>query len=139
MGSTTSRRLALLSIHPEYANAILDGRKRVEFRRGRLADDIEIVLVYATKPVGEIVGFFEVEAVVEDAPHLLWRRFRECAGIDASAYKAYFSNAKKGFGISIRQAVRLDRPKSLRSIDENLVAPQSFRYLPMETLALVSR
>ena len=39
-----------MSIHPVYANAILTGDKKVEFRKRRLAADVTHVLVYATAP-----------------------------------------------------------------------------------------
>jgi predicted transcriptional regulator len=135
MGATATQRVALLSIHPKYADAILDGTKTVEFRRARIASDIDLVVVYATRPVGQVVGWFRIEDVVEDTPQGLWRRFHDCAGIDRDSYLSYFDSAKRAFGIRVRHAVRLAEPAPLGAIDQSLIAPQSFRYLPAESVA----
>ena len=47
-----------MSIHPQYADAIVAGRKRAEFRKRPLAADIDVVLIYATAPVRAIIGWF---------------------------------------------------------------------------------
>ena len=56
MDTPAAGRVAVMSIHPRYAEAILSGQKRVEFRKRRLAPDVTTVLVYATQPVGVLVG-----------------------------------------------------------------------------------
>ena len=60
MGAQSPERVALLSIRPEYAEAIFAGRKTVEFRRAPLADDVSVVVVYVTQPVGRVIGWFTV-------------------------------------------------------------------------------
>ena len=45
----------LLSIKPEFAEKILNGAKRYEFRKQAFAQPVEAVVLYATKPVGKIV------------------------------------------------------------------------------------
>jgi predicted transcriptional regulator len=135
LGTTATDRVALLSIHQKYAEAILDGSKEVEFRRGRIADDIEVVLVYATQPVGRIVGWFEVEGVVEGTPLGLWRRFQHTGGIDRASYLTYFQAASRAFGIRVRRPVRLATPARLQEIDDDLRPPQSFRYLSTESVS----
>ena len=135
MGSEAAGRVALLSIHPHYAEAILDGRKLVEFRRSRLAPDIAIVVVYATKPVGRVVGWFEVEEIVEGTPMSLWRRFASCAGIDRRSYLQYFDRAALAFGIRVRKSVRLVEPALLSDLRPTLRPPQSFQYLPTSVVA----
>ncbi len=61
MASAAIGRVALFSIHPQYAEAILAGTKSVEFRRTPLADDVTHVVVYATAPTKMVVGIFEVD------------------------------------------------------------------------------
>jgi predicted transcriptional regulator len=123
-------RVALLSIRPEYAQAIFEGVKDVEFRRSRLAPDVSIVIVYVTRPVAKVIGWFEVEAVIEGTPLALWRRFAKSAGIDRSAYLDYFDQAPRAFGIKVGRPTRLKRPKPLSALGSDLRPPQSFQYLP---------
>ena len=77
MGAQPTGRIALLSIKPAYADAIFAGSKTIEFRRSRIAADIDIVLVYATRPVGQVVGWFEVAGVIESTPKKLWRDYSD--------------------------------------------------------------
>jgi predicted transcriptional regulator len=129
MASRTTQRIALLSIRPQYAEAIFDGRKSVEFRRSRFAADVSVVVVYATQPVGKVIGWFEVDEIVEDTPRSLWRQFSSRGAIDRRAYLEYFRDAKRAFGITVRRAVLLAPPRLLSDLREDLRPPQSFQYL----------
>ena len=72
---------ALLSIKPDYAEAIFSGRKRFEFRRSIFRHDIRVVIVYITSPVGQVVGEFSVEDIITDDVDALWDRTETQAGI----------------------------------------------------------
>ena len=58
MARTAHPQVALLSIHPVYAQGIIDGRKTVEFRRRAFGKSVTHVVVYATAPVRKVVGAF---------------------------------------------------------------------------------
>jgi predicted transcriptional regulator len=134
VAETATGRIALLSIHPEYAEAIFAGTKSVEFRRSRLAADVTHVVVYATRPVSRVVGWFEVEAIVEGTPLALWRRFARTAGIDRRSYARYFIDAPRAFGIRVRRPVRFDDPRPLNEVHPDLRPPQSFQYLSSDVV-----
>lgn len=131
-------RVALLSIWPEYAEAIFAGNKSVEFRRSRLAPDIELAIVYATQPVGRIVGWFRVAGVEESTPDGLWRRFRRSGAIRRRDYFAYFDGADRAYGIEIADPTTISEPLLLDSLVPGLRAPQSFQYLPATLAAPVT-
>jgi predicted transcriptional regulator len=123
-------RVALISIKPQYAEAIFVGLKTVEFRRSRLASDIEFAIVYATQPVGRILGWFRVAGLAESTPDGLWRRFRRHGAIRRHDYFAYFEGASRAYGIQIVEPTRVIEPFLLDSLIPGLRAPQSFQYLP---------
>lgn len=129
MGAFDAERVALLSIHPQFARAIFAGRKTVEFRRSRLPGDITTVIVYATQPVGLVLGWFTVAGVSESTPDGLWRRFRSRGTISRRAYFEYFDGARRAFGIEIDEPTRLERPLRLEEFLPGLRPPQSFQYL----------
>lgn len=54
----------LLSIKPEYAYKIFSGEKKFEYRKIIFKKKIKSVIVYATKPVGKIIGEFEIEDII---------------------------------------------------------------------------
>ena len=54
----------LLSIKPEFAEKILDGTKKFEFRRRvHTRPEVKSVIIYATMPVGRVIGEFSIERI----------------------------------------------------------------------------
>jgi predicted transcriptional regulator len=121
--------VVLLSIRPEYADAILDGKKLVEFRRTRFSREVAFVVIYATQPVGKVVGWFEVGGIEESSPAELWTRFSACGGISEQKFHDYYSGAETGFAIRVKQAKRFPRARQLKAVSGLEHAPQSFAYL----------
>lgn len=122
-------RCALMSIRPPYASAILDGSKRVEFRKRRLADDIATVVIYTTAPVKAVVGEFAVATQISASPQELWDEFREVAGIGADAFFDYFYGVEQAVGIVIDSVKAYDSPRELGEVDPGARPPQSVKYL----------
>lgn len=129
MDTHNAGRVALLSIKPEYAEAIFAGRKTVEFRRSRLAPDVDLAIVYATQPTGRIIGWFRITGITESTPDGLWRRFRRNSGIRRGDYFSYFEGAARAYAIEIADATAVVEPIELDSLSAGLRAPQSFQYL----------
>lgn len=125
-------RVALLSIHPRHANAILDGRKSVELRRVPVSDDTTHVIVYATAPIGAIVGWFEVAGVDLAAPSRIWNDHRTACGITRREFRSYFEGARTAAAIRVRRSHRLAEPLSLDTLPGVKRPPQSFQYLASE-------
>jgi len=127
-----------MSIHPEYAEMILDGRKRVEFRKVRFARNVHIIVMYATEPIGKVVGCFRVAGVKVASIADLWKRFGSDSGINEQTYKHYFRNRRNGIAIGVSHAERLKKPIDLSSISQSLRAPQSFFYLDAKAFGKIS-
>lgn len=120
----------LLSIKPEYAEKILNGTKRFEYRRALFRNmEVRSVIIYATKPVGKIVGEFEVGGVLSAAPEALWSSTKRHSGITKHFFMSYFENRRTAFAIQVKNPTRYDRPLSLNKLVGNSPAPQSFMYL----------
>ena len=119
---------ALLSIKPEYAEAIFDGRKRFEFRRSIFREDVETVVVYMSSPVKQVVGEFRVEGVIADDIDALWDRTESQAGIGRDKFMSYFAGRDKGYAIEIGKVKRYGRPRNLEE-SYGVRPPQSFLYL----------
>lgn len=130
MGREAVERVALMAIHERYADAIMEGVKRVEFRKRPLADDIATVWVYATSPVSKVIGRFSVDEIVQGDPHDIWERFGAVGVIDRDAYFAYYDGARTAVAIVVKNAERLPAPIALDEIEPRPAVPQSFAYLP---------
>lgn len=121
----------LLSIKPEFVDRILDGSKKFEFRKGIFKNEmVKSVVIYATMPVGMVVGEFDIADVIEDKPSIVWRKTKKYAGISKDFFDIYFSSREKAFAIKIGDVRRYDEPMMLSALGKNITAPQSYRYLP---------
>ncbi len=127
---TDSSEIALLSIRPPYAEAILSGTKRVEFRKAPFARKIRYAVIYATKPIGKVLGWFKVDGVEALPPTELWWKFSDCGGICERDFRDYYASADVGYAIRVGKTVRFPQAKSLHEIGDFGQPPQSFRYLP---------
>lgn len=127
-------RVALFSIHPRYAQAILDGSKQVEFRRQSLPQDVTAVVIYATSPVQQIIGMFEIDGIDKVSPSRAWKQYHRVGGIEKSAFERYYASADHAFVIKVRNPQTFQTPVSLTDLDENLRPPQSYMYLREEAL-----
>lgn len=68
----------LLSIKPEYAEKVLNGTKRFEYRKAVPRNEsVRTVVIYARMPVGKVIGEFEVGGVLCEKPEDLWKRTKE--------------------------------------------------------------
>jgi|HubBroStandDraft_1064217.scaffolds.fasta_scaffold767569_1 predicted transcriptional regulator len=119
---------AVLSIKPEYAEAIFSGKKRFEFRRSIFRADIQVVIVYITSPVGQVAGEFSVKDIITDDVDALWDRTEKMAGIDRKVFTDYFAGRDVGHAIVIGNVKRYDQPLDLQKT-YGVRPPQSFLYL----------
>jgi predicted transcriptional regulator len=119
----------VLSIKPEFAYKIFDGSKKFEFRKTIFKNtNVKSVLVYASSPVKQVIGEFEIEDILNYDLQTLWELTQEHSGISEDFYYKYFADKVQGFAIKIKKTKKYTTPKCLRT-DFNLFPPQSFVYL----------
>jgi predicted transcriptional regulator len=135
MAFLQDRRIALLSVHPRYAAALMGGQKKVEFRRRALSAETQYVIVYATAPVQKVVGWFEIAEIASDSPDRLWERFGHEGQVAKQDFERYYERCDAGAAIRVRKVVALKSPVTLAELDDAMAAPQSYRYVSTEILA----
>nr|VFK39257.1 MAG: Predicted transcriptional regulator, contains an HTH and PUA-like domains [Candidatus Kentron sp. TC] len=121
--------IALFSIKPEYVEKIFSGEKNYEYRKALFKNNVEKIVIYCVKPVGMIVGEFEIEGIIEDCPTKIWNKTRNDSGVCKDFYKDYFSGRNKGYAISIGQKIRYKQSINPYEIFDSFTPPQSFCYL----------
>ena len=123
----------LLSIKPEFADQILNGSKRFEYRKAAFKYNSETrVLIYATMPIGKVIGEFAVGQVLKASPEELWNDTHHHSGISRERFLSYFKGRSFGVAIGVEKARKYAEPVELSSLTDG-VAPQSFRYIPRTT------
>jgi len=120
----------LLSIKPRFVEAIMDGRKRYEFRKNKFSKkDINYVYIYSTSPIKKIVGVFKINNIIENSPSALWDELKDLAGISEDEFFEYFRNKETGFALEIKEVERFENPLDPKILFPNFVPPQSFCYI----------
>jgi len=89
---------------------------------------VKTVVVYASDPVKQVIGEFEIGEILYEEPEVLWAKTKNQSGITRNRFLEYFDNKPKGYAIEVKVAQTYDIPIPLK----NLMVPrppQSFRYL----------
>lgn len=126
----------LVSIHPAHAEAILAGRKTVEFRkrwraRDHAGETIE-ALLYATAPTSAVVGMALLGRAMWGRPALIWRLAAargHFPGIDRDEFDLYAGAAGEIAAIPVLDVHRWPQPMPLLTRP-----PQSWRFAQPQDL-----
>jgi predicted transcriptional regulator len=130
MARTANGDVILLSIYPEYAKAILRGVKKVEFRKPSVCTSASHVLIYATSPCMQVLGFFEIKQVHCLSPRRLWQKFGRVGVISQHDFFEYFEGHSEAVGLEVGQVWKFERPLPLHAVRPGLKPPQAFTYIP---------
>lgn len=118
----------LLSIKPEYANKIISGEKKFEYRTHVPIKTVSTIVIYSTAPVGKVIGEVEVLEIISGTPSYLWERTKKDAGISRSKYREYFKGRKVAYAFKLGQIKMYDQEMHIEDYGV-AKAPQSFVYL----------
>src|SRR5215469_1939154 len=132
----------LLSVRPRYAESILAGTKRAEIRRQRPGVPPGTpVIIYATKPLGAVIGIANIDRVCEGTPTDLWDQFHQKMGVTQEEFGRYLNGISTAYLLLLSGARRLITPLTLDDMRESagFHPPRSYRYVNRSTLrALVN-
>lgn len=118
----------ILSIKPEFAFKIFDGTKLFEFRKAIFKNpSISKIIVYASSPVQQVIGEFEIDEILKFEKNKLWELTHKGSGISEHFFFKYFEEKVDGYAIKIKNIKKYKEPKNLKD-DFNILPPQSFAY-----------
>jgi len=129
-------KVVLISIHPRHVENILNGTKKVEYRR-KFGNHIKRMFIYSTSPVQKIVARADVEEIIEGDRYEVWHKTKEIGGITRAEYMEYFKYSRAK-AIVLKNVIEFDSV-TLEEMHINR-PPQSYQF--METgwiLQLVAR
>lgn len=129
---TDHERAMLLSVRPRYAESILAGTKRAEIRRQRPDVGPETpVIIYATKPLGAVIGAARIDRVCEGTPADLWDQYHQDVGVSREEFDEYLSGVSTAYLLLLSGACRLSTPLTLDHMRESadFRPPRSYRYV----------
>ncbi|MGW8158429.1 MAG: ASCH domain-containing protein [Desulfoprunum sp.] len=127
-------RAVLISINPEYAEKILSGEKKLEFRRSWGENQVKHMVIYATSPHQKIVAVAEIKEVHRGSRQHFWKLAKEKGGgISRRRLFNYLKGSKNPVAIELTNVRKLEKgldPKIVFGV--NFRPPQSFNYLNKE-------
>ena len=118
----------LLAINPEFANKIIQGDKKYEFRTRVAKKNIDCIVIYMTSPVKKVVAEVYVRSVIHHKPEELWEITKEHAGISKEYFEEYFLDRQIAYAYELGEVTVFEEPRTLGEYGCNH-APQSFMYL----------
>lgn len=125
----------LLSVRPIFANRILDGTKKYEYRKTIFSrTDVQKVIIYASSPIKKIVGEFQIAGIIQDKPESIWRRTRILAGVNRDFFFQYFTGKDNAYAINIKHSKKYAAPVNPWDILPDFTPPQSFMYIDSQSL-----
>ncbi len=124
----------LMSLKPVYSDLILDGLKKYEFRRRIFSKSEGNVLMYATKPIGKVVGYFNFDRVLKGIPQEIWEKCQYSAGVTKVEFFRYFANTEVAYAIKINEVFKFQKPLDINEISKGSRAPRSFNYINTKIL-----
>lgn len=132
--------MIFLPIKPEYAFAIKNKKKRVEFRKTLFRNrKNNYCIVYASNPYKKIVGYFKFKKIEEGTPSVIWKKYNKIGAIEKKDFNKYYENKNKAYAIKISKFFAIKDVDPLKKI-EGFKIPQSFYYLsPDEVESLLPR
>lgn len=130
----SDERALFISVKPQYADAILEGRKTVELRRTRPnLPDGSLVILYSSTPTRAVVGWAQLIGVREGTPLEIWDEYGHAAAIDEPDYDIYFDGAEQAFALELDDVVTATQQVPLSVIRSiGIQPPQSWRYVPAD-------
>ena len=129
----------LISIRPEFAEKILTGQKRFEFRRVWPAGEAFELVIYASAPAKTLVGSVRVSYVERGSRTAVWERTAVGAGITRSHFMRYTLGKMSVNALALTSATRFAAPIDPKTLFAEFRPPQSFRYFGADELAKLER
>lgn len=129
----------LLSIFKEYAEKIIDGEKRFEFRKRIPQKKISHIVFHTTSPDSKIVCIAEVNNIIADSPQKLWDKTAPFSGVKREFFFSYFKNSEIAYAYEIKNVYKIKRSLTLQDPQIRLTAPQSFKYLSENVITYIKK
>ncbi|MBI4460283.1 MAG: hypothetical protein HY648_09535 [Acidobacteria bacterium] len=127
----------LLSIRPQYADRLLQGKKLVEIRRKFTKKWLgQRASLYATRPVSALVGEATMSAIASASPADIWAQYGPAIGCEKSEFDLYTQGCDQVYAIELKEVHPFQDRISLAQLShilkEDLRPPQSYRHFNLD-------
>ena len=131
--TTSTRRNVLISIFPKWADQILSGNKKWEYRKIRIKTQPESrIIFYASRGIHAIVGEATIDRVIYGPVESLIEQTANEVPEKPEELRRSFAGKEFGCAIKIKNPLIYKRPITLHEIRKRISRfrpPQSFCYI----------
>ena len=134
----------LLSIRPKYADLVLRGAKLVEIRR-KFAEKWlgQRATLYATRPVGALVGEATMSAITSAPPEEVWAEYGSVLGCEKAEFDLYVQGCERVCAIELIDVLpypdRISLDQITHILKEDLRPPQSYCHFNLDENSVWAR
>lgn len=133
-------RAILLSVKPRFAELILSGAKKVEFRRIWAIQPVGLAVIYSSSPVQRIVGIVSIKGALVASPSKVWTKCLPLGpGLQRKELMEYFAGKDEAYGVLLGEVTLPPMPVPPKSLFKGFRPPQSYRYLSITELRRVGK
>lgn len=130
------KKIILLSIHPKFADLIIAGKKKYEYRKVMPNEAISHIALYCTSPIRKVVAIVEVIEELTDTPAKLWKKTSRDGAITKKHFNCYFNGKVYANAFKLGKVTLFDKPMTLTELCVDN-SPQSFRYLSSNQIDII--
>lgn len=119
----------VLSIKPEYAEAIFSGDKTVEYRKNKPRMGTNGVYIHVCgEDANYVQGYAAITRVISGNPQSVWNDTNNQGGISESQFFYYFKGCSEAYALMLSGALRLFEPTPISDLGLSR-PPQSYAYM----------
>lgn len=126
-------KYAVISIKPEYVEAIIEGCKTYELRRRRPSlSHGDKLIIYETSPGKKVMAVAEVDRIMGAEIDSLWEKVKGHCAVGYTDFLNYFSGCDIGYALKLKNIVTYRNPYTLEDLREYMPQynpPQFFHFL----------
>ena len=122
----------LLSIHPNFADAIISGKKKYELRKNRISDEINWIYLYETKPVQKVTARVALQKILTASPKIL-KTIIDLSETELTSdqYNKYYEYSKIASALVLGRVEQFSKPLPLSDFKISRI-PQNYCYLKVD-------
>lgn len=122
----------LLSIHPNFADAIISGKKKYELRKNRISDEINWIYLYETKPVQKVTARVALQKILTASPQIL-KTIIDLSETELTSeqYDKYYEHSKVASALVLGRVEQFSKPLPLPDFKISRI-PQNYCYLKVD-------
>ena len=122
----------ILSIKPEFVEKIFSKEKKYEYRKVLFKQSVDIVYIYACRPICKIVGEFKIEEIICDTPEAIWKQTEAHSGVTQNFFDKYYRGKNIGVALKIKDCKNYAEGINPNYLIQDFKAPQSFIYISID-------